>query len=179
LFFLFATVALGAADASPIDPSDDFSPMCFGFVFIALCGVLVLIGLGVVAAGIAAVYSVILIALGIVSSAAFIGILRRRFSFGFHALHYQFFAVVGLPAGIGASCLASHFFAPHFRIRDIVAAGSIAGIGASLLLAFATDKLAVFAYRRLVSPSSGMRSKMPDQATWQTSDRLEGDVRRG
>ena len=153
MLFLLATIALGATDEPPIDPSDDFSPMLFAFALIGICIVLVLVGVGIVVAAIVAISAAILTALGIVSSAAFIGILRRRFSSGFRALHYQLFAVAALPAGIGALWLGSHFFTTHLRHRDILAIGSIAGISGGLLIAFAFDRLAGFAYRRFVLPS--------------------------
>ena len=153
LLFLLAAIALGATDEPPIDPGDDFSPMLFAFVLIGICIVLILIGVGIVITAIVAISTAILTALGIVSSAAFIGILRRRFSSGFRALHYQLFAVTALPAGIGALWLGSHFLTTNLRHRDILAIGSIAGICGGLLLAFAFDRLASFAYRRFVSPS--------------------------
>ena len=153
LLFLFATVALGATDEPPIDPSDDFSPMLFAFALIGFCLVLFLVGAGIVVVATVAISAAILTALGIVSSAAFIGILRQRFSSGFRALHYQLFAVAALPAGVGALWLGSHFFTTHLRHRDIFAIGSIAGICGGLLLAFAFDRLASIAYRRFVSPS--------------------------
>ena len=151
LLFLFVTVALGATDEPPIDPSDDFGSPAFALV--CLCIVLFLVGVGIVVAATVAISAAILIALGIVSSAAFIGILRRRFSSGFRALHYQLFAIAALPAGVGALWLGSHFFANHLHRRDILAIGSIGGICGGLLLAFAFDRLAGIAYRRFVSPA--------------------------
>ena len=152
LLFLFVMVAIGATDEPPIDPSDDFDPMLLPLVFVCICIVLFLVGVGFFAGAVAAVSAAILIALGIVSSAAFIGLLRRRFSSGFRALHYQLFAAAALPAGVGALWLGSHFFSTHLRDRDILAIGSIAGICGGLVLAFAFDRLAGVAYRRFVSP---------------------------
>ena len=153
LFFLFATLALGATDSPPIDPSDDFSPMMLAFALVGICIVLVLVGVGIVVAAIIAVSSAVLVALGIVSSAAIVGLLRRRFSSGLRALHYQVCAVAAIPAGVGVLWLVSHFFTEHLRHRYIVAIGSFAGICGGLLLAFAFDRLASMAYRHFVTPS--------------------------
>ena len=153
LLFLFVSVALGATDDLPIDTSDEIGPLVFPIIFIFLCVLLFLVGVGIVVAAIMAISAAILTALGIVSSAALIGILRRRFSSGIRALHYQFFAVATLPAGIGALWLGSHFFSTHLRYHEIIAIGSLAGICGGLLLAFAFDRLAGFTYRRFVSPS--------------------------
>ncbi len=151
LLTLIAKLTLGAADAPPIDPSNDLSPMCFVMLLIALCAVLFLVGAGMVAAGAVAISAAFLIALGIVSSATLIGVLRRRFSTGFRALHYQLCAVAALPAGIGALLIGAHFITTHLRLREILAIGSVAGICAGLLLAFVFDRLAAFAYRRFVA----------------------------
>ena len=153
LLSLFVTVALGATDDLPIDTSDEIGPLVIPIVFIFLCILLFLVGVGIFVAATVAFSAAVLTALGIVSSAAFIGILRRRFSSGFRALHYQLFAVAALPAGIGVLWLGSHFFTTHLRHRDVLVIGSIAGICGGLLLAFAFDRLAGFAYRRFVSPS--------------------------
>ena len=153
LLFLFVSVALGAPDDLPIDTSEEIGPLVFPIMFIFLCIFLFLVGVGIVGAAIVAISAAIFTALGIVSSAALIGILRRRFSSGFRALHYQLFAVAALPAGIGALWLGSHLFSTHLRHREIIAIGSLAGICGGLLLAFVFDRLASFTYRRFVSPS--------------------------
>jgi hypothetical protein len=153
LFFLVTGIAFGAADDPGFEPPDGSSPIMFGFVLIAFCVALFLVGVGIVVAAIVAVSVVILIALGIVSAAACIGLLRRRFSSGFRALHYQVCAVAALPAGVGALFLGAHFFTPELGTRHILVIGSAAGIGAGLLLAFAFDWLAGLAYRRFVLPS--------------------------
>ena len=150
VLFLFSTIALGATDTPAIDPGDDFSPMCFAFVLMALCIVLVLIGIGIVVAAVVTVSVTILMALGIVSASACIGVLQRRVSSGFRALHYQLCAAVALPAGVGVLWLGSQLFRTHLRHRDILAIGSVAGICGGLLLAFVFDRLAVV-FLRLVS----------------------------
>lgn len=163
LLFLFATVALGATDSPHIDPSDDFSQMLFAFALVGICIVLFLVGVGIVVAAVVAISAAILVALGIVSSAAFVGILRRRFSSGLRAFHYQLFAVATIPAGIGALWVGSHFFTTHLRHRDILAIGSLAGICGGLLLAFAFDRLAGIAYRHFVTPSIPNETATPPQ----------------
>jgi len=153
LLLLLAPIAFGASDAPQIDPSDDFSPMLFPFALVGICIVLFLIGAGIVVATIVAISTSILVAFGIISSAAFVGILRRRFSSGLRAFHYQICAVATIPAGIGALWVGAHFFTMHLRHRDIFTIGTVAGISAGLLSAFAFDRLAGIAYRHFVTPS--------------------------
>ena len=155
LFFLFVAVGFGAGDAPQTDPSDDGSPVfLLAFGFIAGCVALFLIGAGIVATAILAVSGAILIALGMVSSSVFIGILRRRFSSGFRALHYQFFAIAAVPAGVGSLWLGARLFSTHLSLRDVFVIGSIAGVCGGLALAFALDRLARIAFRRFVSPAN-------------------------
>ena len=150
LLLLFATISLGATDQPTIDPSDDFSPMCFAFVLIAFCVVAFLVIVSIASAAISVACAAILIGLGILSSAALVGVLRRRFSSGLRALHYQICAVAGLPVGVATLWLGSLFFSAHLRHRDIFLVGSIAGIFSGLILAFAFDRLASIIYHRLV-----------------------------
>lgn len=154
LLLLFATVALGVSDSLPMEPSDGGGPLfLMVFAFIGVCIMLFLVGVGIVATSIAAVSATALMALGIVSSATFVGILRRRFSSGLRTFHYQVCAVAAMPAGVGALWLGSHFFTTHLRHRDILLIGSVAGILSGLLLALAFDRLACITYRRFVTPA--------------------------
>ena len=153
LLFLFTTVALGTSVSPPMEPGDGGGPLFFmALAFIGISIMLFLVGVGIVATGIAALSATILVALGIVSSAALVGILRRRFSSGFRAFHYQVCAIAAIPAGVGALWLGAHLFTTHLRHRDILAIGSVAGILSGLVLAFAFDRLASIAYRRFVTP---------------------------
>ncbi len=150
LSFLFAAAALGATDAPPVEPMDDsFSPL----LFIGVLIVLFLIAVSIMVGVIAAVGTAIVVGLGIISSSAFIGLFRRRFSSGLRALHYQLCAVAALPAGIAVLWLASHLFNLHLQHRDIFIVGATAGVIAGLLLAFAFDRLVGIAYRRFAPPA--------------------------
>ena len=149
---LLVTSALGVADSPPIEPDDDLSPMLLAFALVGLCIVLFLVGAGVVAAAVFAVSAATLVALGIVSSAVFVGILRRRFASGLRTLHYLVCAAAAIPAGLGALWIGSHFFTTPLRFRDILVIGSVAGICGGMLLAFAVDRVAGIAYRRFVTP---------------------------
>ena len=99
------------------------------------------------------VVAAIVIALGIVFSATFVGILRRRFSSGLRAFHYQLWAIGGLLTGICGLLLGSFFIGPRLDPFVILAVGSIIGVGGGLLLAFAFDRLARIAYQRFVTPT--------------------------
>jgi hypothetical protein len=151
LLLLFATAALGAPEAPPVDPSDDFSPMLLGFFVIGVCIVLFLFAVSIIIGIIAAVSTVVLIALGIVSSSAFIGLFCRRFSSGLRALHYQLCAVSALPLGVGTLWLGSYLFSIDLPPRYIFMIGSAAGLCGGLLVAFAFDRLAGIAYRHFVT----------------------------
>lgn len=101
-FFLLVTLAFGADDGQPMG-SDGGGPLILIVIaLIGVCFALLVLGAGLLAVAIAAVSAAGLIALGIVSSSALIGIFRRRISAGFRVLHYQAFAPAALPAGAGA-----------------------------------------------------------------------------
>lgn len=152
LIFVFFKIALGADGGQPDElPSDGGPLFVFVFIFILMCVMLFLVGAGMVAAAIAVASAAVLIALGIVSSSALIGIFRRRFSSGFRALHYQIFAVAALPGGIGACWLIAHLGNASLGLVGILAIGSIAGICGGLLLAFVLDRLAGLVLRKLGS----------------------------
>jgi hypothetical protein len=154
LLFLFAAVAFGATDSPPVDANEEgFNLFLFGFLVVGICIVLFLFAVSIVLGIIAAVATTILVALGIISLSAFVGLLHRRFSSGFRALHYQVCAVAAMPAAIGALWLGSYIFTLHFQPRDILIVGSIAGLCSGLLLAFAFDRLVRIAYRRFATPS--------------------------
>ena len=145
---LFAALAFGA-EGPPVDAGDDFgSPLLLvGFLLVAMAVVVFLVGAGIAVAAVIIMAAV----LGIVSSAAWVGLLRRRFSSGLRALHYQACILAALPAGVGSLWLGSHFFAPQLRGGQILAIGSLAGITAGLILAVAFDRLAVIVYRHVMA----------------------------
>jgi hypothetical protein len=150
LFLLFTATTFGATDAPPIDPGGDFSPMLAAFALVALIIVLILVGIGIVLAAIVAASMAILAGLGIISSAALIGIVHRRISSGLRAFHYQLLTLLAMPAGIGALWGWARFFDRNLTDRELLVMGSISGISAGLLLAFFLDRLACIAYRRLL-----------------------------
>jgi hypothetical protein len=144
--FLFSAVAHGAQQ--PLDPSDDFTPMLFLFAVIGICIVFLVLGAGIAATVVIGGCAGVLILFGVISSAAFVGIIRRRFSSGVRALHYQLCAITGLPAGLGTMWLCSHLFRVHLGYREVLLIGSLSGICAGLIFAFLCDRLAGAAYRR-------------------------------
>ncbi len=177
LVLVLAKVALGADDGQ-MEPRDDFSLMLFVIAFIAMCVVLFLVGVGIVAAAVAVASAAVLIALGIVSSSAVIGIFRRRFSSGFRALHYQLFAVAALPAGIGACWLITHFGNASLGLGGILGIGSVAGLCGGLLLAFVLDRLAGFGYRKLGSLLERKEKRAPQASQVEPERPLHYPTRR-
>jgi len=149
VYFLLATVALGATGAPPGDADDGFAPMLLPAALFCICVLLILLGIGIGLAGVMALCASILAALGIASSSVIIGIFRRRFSSGLRAFHYQVLAALGWPAGIGLLWCGSNLFDIHFGIRRGLLIGSLSGICGGLLLAFALDGIARFMCRRL------------------------------
>ena len=154
---LTGTVAFGAVAETPVDPSDDFSPMMLAMTLIALFVVLLLFVIAVVLVAIAAVCSIILISLGIVSTAALTGLLRRKFSSGLRALHYQVCAAVGLPAGVAGFWGIAYLLGSEMPFAAILIIGGAAGICAGLVIAFVLDHAAGIAYRYYT------KSKTPPQ----------------
>ncbi len=103
-------------------------------------------GLGLACAGCA----FLLVGLGIVSTSAMVGVFRRRMSSGLRALHYQLCAALGAPAGAFLLWIGSNVFDLRLRSGQILSAGVASGIAAGLLLAFAGDHIARFAYNRFL-----------------------------
>jgi hypothetical protein len=147
------SVVVAAETADTLPPDDGFDPLLlfvalfFGAVFLVLVGIGIIIGLVCVAC--AAVF----VALGVVSSSALIAILRRRFSAGFRALHYQVLALIALPCGVGVLWLGCALFDFHLRHRYILAIGSVVGILAGISIAYILDRFIRFVYRRFVPAS--------------------------
>lgn len=137
---------------APIDPSDDFAPGMLFILLAALCIALILIGVGIVVAGIIAASVAVLAGLGIVSSAVLIGMLRRRFSSGLRAMHYQFCTVVAIPAGIGILWLGSYLTHSELSPRETLTIGSLAGACGGLAFAFLFDLVISAVYRRFAAP---------------------------
>lgn len=120
------------------------------FFLLAACLALVLIGVGIVAAAVAVVALAVMVALGITSSAVLVGLLRRNLSSGVRALHYQICIVIGIPAGVAVLGIASWILENDVERWKIVAAGSVGGACAGLVLAFVFDRLARVIYQRIV-----------------------------
>ena len=148
-----SAVAAAAEVADTIPPDDDFAPgLFFGAIFFVAV-LLVLIGIGIVIGLVCVGCAAVFVALGIVSSSALIAILRRRFSAGFRALHYQLLAAIALPCGIGALWLSSALFEFHLRHRYILLIGSAIGIMAGICIASILDRFVRFVYRRFIPAS--------------------------
>jgi hypothetical protein len=158
LLFLFATQVMAASAEQPIDPGDDFSPMLAVFALIAILIALFLIGVGIFVAAAVAASLAVLAGLGIVSSAVLVGLVKRRFTSGLRALHYQVFALLAVPAGIGVLWLGSYLMQSQLSLTEILTIGSVAGIGGGLALAFLLDRLAGLIYRRFTHLAESAQS---------------------
>lgn len=161
IFVLMAVFVMGAAASTAmfsqaVPPDDGFAPGLFLGVLFLGAVLLVLVGFGIVVGLTCLVFAATFVALGVVSSAALVTIIRRRFSAGLRALHYQLSALVGLPCGIGALWLGCFLFDSHLRHRYILAIGSAIGILAGIAIAFILDRFLGFVYRRFM-PASGSR----------------------
>jgi hypothetical protein len=151
--FAMTSVVAAAEAADTIPPDDGFDP---GLLFAALffgAVILVLVGIGIIIGLVCVACAAVLIAVGVVSSSALIAILRRRFSAGFRALHYQVLALIAMPCGIGALWLGCALFGFHLRHRYILAIGSAIGILAGISIAYILDLFVRFVYRRFVPVS--------------------------
>ncbi|MDB4618114.1 hypothetical protein OAG53_00405 [Akkermansiaceae bacterium] len=150
--FLLAdpSLALGPAGEDYLD--DGGSPMLFFFLLTALAIVLILIGMGIVL-GVAVVASAITLAgLGIISTAALMGLMKKRFSSGFRALHYQVCALLALPCGIGAVWFGRMLCHWGLSNATVMLSGTLIGISAGLGLAFIFDRVVVVAHRKWIEP---------------------------
>jgi hypothetical protein len=145
LLFLTSSASAAAAEV-PMDPSDDFSPMLFLMALLAILVMLIVLGICLAVAVVTAICLMILVALGILSTAALTGIIRRKFSSGLRALHYQACAAIALPVGAALAWLAVWLFDSTSHLPFALAIGSLAGICAGLTIAFTLDRAAVAIY---------------------------------
>lgn len=154
LIHWLALCVTAVADTPGVDPADDFSPFLFVVAMVAIATVLVLVGVGIVLAAVVVAAAAALAAIGVVSSAALIGVLRRRLSSGLRALHYQVFALAALPAGMGLVWLGGRLFHSTISSAGLLVTGACSGIAAGLVLAFMLDRLAGYAHRCLFGAES-------------------------
>ncbi len=147
LLLLSASIAFGASNEIAAPEEGPISPM----EAYLLCGILilVLVGIGIVLAGVVFACCALLASLGIVSSSVVVGLLRGRFSSGLRTFHYQVCAALTLPVGIAALGVWQHFFDPQLQVWQAIVVGALTGTCAGLLIAWILDRLAVFACRRL------------------------------
>jgi hypothetical protein len=145
LLFLTSSAFAQAAEA-PLEPVDNFSPMLAIMAILAILVMLVVLGICLAVAAITAVCLLVLIALGILSTSALTGILRRKFSSGLRALHYQACAAIALPVGAALAWLAVWLFDSTSHLPAALAIGAISGICAGLTIAYILDRAATMAY---------------------------------
>lgn len=128
-----------------------FGPFLVMIIFLGLAMVFFIIG--VVAGVIIAGCTVLLAALGIVSSSALVGVCSRRVSLGIRALHYQVVAMVSVPGGIGLLALGLWLLEREMSRLEVVLIGGGCGLLFGLVCAMVLDRFALFLHRRLVVPT--------------------------
>lgn len=121
------------------------------FFLLAACLALVLVGVGVVLALLSVAAIAAMAALGITSSAIWIGYLRRSLASGLRAAHYQICVVIGIPAGVAMLGIAIWVLEIDLARWQLLAAGATGGACAGLLLALACDRLACVVRRRVLT----------------------------
>jgi hypothetical protein len=146
LLFL-VTHAFAASAEAPVGPDDDFSPMLFMMAIFAVLIMLVLLGICLAIAAITAACLLVLVALGILSTSALIGIFRRKFSSGLRALHYQVCAAVSLPVGAALAWLGVWLFDANGHLPVAIAIGALSGVCAGLTIAYILDRAVTAAYQ--------------------------------
>lgn len=139
LFFL-AAHAFAASAETPVGPDDDFSPMLFMMAIFAILIMLVLLGICLAIAAITAACLLVLVALGILSTSVLIGILRRKFSSGLRALHYQVCSAIALPVGAALAWLGVWLFDASGHLPVAIAIGALSGVCAGLTIAYILDR---------------------------------------
>ncbi len=139
---LLLTATLGAQETLPIDPSDDFSPLLALMALLAILVMLIMLCICLALAVIAAICILILVALGIISTSALTGILRRKFSSGLRAFHYQACAAIAVAAGAGLAYIVSHLMNQPENLPATLAVGAAAGVCAGLAIAYIMDRAA-------------------------------------
>lgn len=139
LLFL-ADQAFAASAETPVGPDDDFSPMLFMMMIFAILIMLVLLGICFAIAAITAACLLVLVALGILSSSALIGVFRRKFSSGLRALHYQVCSAIALPVGAALAWLGVWLFDANDHLPIAFAIGALSGVCAGLTIAYILDR---------------------------------------
>lgn len=143
-------VALLASTASAaVGEDNDFVPglgiAAFLFIMTLIVVCMVLMGLGLAAGIVVCAAAAMLAGLGIVSSSAAVGLLRRSPSSAFRALFIQLGAAAGIPCGIGAawsvSALAHAGWSRLFIILLGGGCGMACGIGVALLFNFVWGRI--------------------------------------
>ena len=105
--------------------------------------------------------------LGMLFTSALTGIVRRKFSSGLRALHYQAYAVIALPVGAGLAWLAVRLFGSPSQLPVALVIGALSGICAGLTIAYILDRAAMAAYLYFEKRKSASRriGQSPPSAT--------------
>lgn len=146
ILLLLASSAFAQATEAPIDPSDDFSPMLAFMALLLILVMFILLGICLAVAAITAFCLLVLIALGILSTSAITGIIRRKFSSGLRALHYQACAAIALPVGAALAWLVVWLLDSTAHLPAALAIGALSGVCAGLAIAYILDRAAMAAY---------------------------------
>ena len=122
-----------------------------GLLMFAL--LLLIAGLSVVCALIAAIGVLLLVLMGITSSSVLIATLERRVSAGLRAFHYQVCIVLGVVFGEALAFAVRSLADTKLPSLGTVIVGLVAGALSGLALAYALDEVARFLRCRFFPPS--------------------------
>ena len=146
--------ALADVESPQFDPADAPPIVVFFLMAIGFAIAVFAAGVGFAFALFAAGCTVLLVGVGIVSSAVVIGVLRRRVASGVRAFHYMLSAAIAGPATMGALWLGRTVLPIKLSPSEACIIGFIIGIIGGLCFAFQMDVVARIARRRFFPPTS-------------------------
>src|SRR5438876_750660 len=117
----------GTPSGSPAS-DDDFSPMLFFMLLVFLAVCLVLLGIGIVVGVCGIALVAFLTAVGVISSSVAVGLFRKRFSAGWRAFLVLSCVAAFIPCGIAVSWLVNHFAQLSSQTRWIIGVGAASGL---------------------------------------------------
>ena len=142
---LFSPVTCFAQTAGMDD--EPVSPMLLYVAFFFLA--LVMLIIGIILACVVIVCLAALGAMGMVSSAAVVGMIRQRASAGFRVFHYQVCLVIAVPCGVGAAFLVRWITQTTMDGDNLVWIGAGIGAAAGLVGAIVLDYIGQWIARRV------------------------------
>jgi len=129
-----------SATTSPASVSDDgdFAPGLGLFALFMVMAILVLVGIGAMIGLVLLCMVAVMLAAGIMSASAAIGLASRNPGTAFKAFFIQLGSLGGMVCGVGVVWLANHIFQTGLAFRWIAVIGGLGGLlaGAGVAVAF-------------------------------------------